>query len=111
MLFAKFKMMELPNGKYLLLEHYLDGWKYAYYVEFYSSPTSANMHNFKWLEPKYHDDRGSNTMKEAIVLWCKTKNLITDRKEAKKNAPKPKVVYKWLSEEAMLADMDTLDND
>jgi len=109
MIFAKFKMMELPNGKFLLISRHWGIWQYAHWVEFHYSETSASMFQYSFLGVREYDEYGSDTMKEAIVKWCKTATLIRERKEAEKTAVKPKVVYKWLSESSMLMDMDNLD--
>lgn len=111
MLFAKYKMMELPNGKYIVLERHWDGWYYPYYVEFQFIVASAHMFNWSFIKGKEYDEHGSDTMKEAIIKMCKVKNLIQDRKDAEKAMPKPKVAYKWLNESDMLLAMDTIDEE
>lgn len=72
--------------------------------------------------------RGSNTMKEAIQLFCRVKNALKDRGIAEEASPKAKVypsycyqnalvkakvrvVHEWTNEDDMLAAMNTLDHE
>lgn len=101
---CKYRMAELPNGKYLVLElNWFFGWQYPRY---WSNTNGAMMAMLANLSYKSHDDVGCNTMKEAIDLFCKVKALIRLEKAAEKASPKIKITHKWYTEAAMLTDKD-----
>jgi len=112
MIFPKYKMLQLPNDKYLVAERYeLFSWKYPRIWEYPPGyEDDAMMCFLSNLTRKEIDEIGKKTMKDAIVRFCKVKNILQDKKDGKLKPRDSKVLFKWANEADMLADMDDLDS-
>ena len=103
MIFSKYKMAQLPNGKYLVVFWDFDiPFLIRSYPRYWDNINEGMFCHLTSLNKHDYNEVGSDTMKEAIEVYVKVVNYLVNQK-------KIKYVYKWTTEASMLADMDKLE--
>jgi len=88
---AKYRVVKLPNGMFLFNEKINGYWQYPEYNYYKLSATeSGAMYSFDLLKAQYWEDRGSKTMKEAVIKWFKVLELIKTPEDFE-------VIKEWLT--------------